>query len=308
MAEKLNRNSSTLSKIVGLSIAVIIFFFLGKQLYQNWHQLSQYELKLNGLFIFISFLVLSASYLLSVASLKISFSAVGERVSFKNIFRITCLSEMGKYIPGKIWSITGYIYLANRLGFSKTKILVSRVLFLAIRITAGIILFSIINLFYPIMPFFLKDILPIILIIVSGLILLHPVIFERLLKFFLTKILKTDIKLKLKYKYLIKLLFLSILIWLIYGIWFFVFTNAIYPISITNLWPLTAIFFLSWFSGFLVFIVPSGLGVREGVMTMLLKPLMPLPVAIVIPIFLRLAAIIADLMMFFIAMSFKKNE
>lgn len=305
----MNNHKYIISKLFSFLIIIVIFFFLGKQFYKNWGQLSQYQWQINGFIMVVSFMVIFLVYILVAFGLKLTLYFLGKRISVQDSFRINYLSNIGKYVPGNIWSIAGYVYIADKMGFSKKTMLISKILFAIIQTIAGCVLLIVINLFFPevISSFLFNRIITIVFIVLLTLPLLYPVILERIVNFFLIKMAKKKISLRFKKSNLLVLMLLSTVIWISYGMWFWIFIRAIYPVPIINLVAFIAIFFLSWFSGFLVFVVPGGLGVREGVMTILLKPLMPLPVAIVIPLLLRIATIIADLLSFTIALSLKNK-
>jgi uncharacterized membrane protein YbhN (UPF0104 family) len=62
--------------------------------------------------------------------------------------------------------------------------------------------------------------------------------------------------------------------------------------------PLVGINALAWTIGFFSFIVPGGLGVREGIQSFFLKFFLPLPVGIVAALLYRIWAIIGMLVFF----------
>ena len=62
------------------------------------------------------------------------------------------------------------------------------------------------------------------------------------------------------------------------------------------LWlPFGAAFSMSWVLGFLAFLVPSGFGVREGAISILLTPLLPAPLPVLVALLARLWWTLADL-------------
>jgi hypothetical protein len=44
---------------------------------------------------------------------------LGTPLSYRNRYRIFFLSQLGRYIPGKIWSILGLVYLSQKEGVSE---------------------------------------------------------------------------------------------------------------------------------------------------------------------------------------------
>jgi uncharacterized membrane protein YbhN (UPF0104 family) len=67
-----------------------------------------------------------------------------------------------------------------------------------------------------------------------------------------------------------------------------VFVNSIVSVPWSQYLSLTAAFAFSYTLGFLAIFVPGGLGVREGILILLLSHYFPLPVATLISLFSRL--------------------
>jgi uncharacterized membrane protein YbhN (UPF0104 family) len=76
-------------------------------------------------------------------------------------------------------------------------------------------------------------------------------------------------------------------VWLIYGGSVYLLTASVYPVSLDALPTLTGMYALAWVLGFLSFITPSGLGVREGILSYMLSFVVPVPVAMLLALLLR---------------------
>ena len=83
--------------------------------------------------------------------------------------------------------------------------------------------------------------------------------------------------------------------WLAYGCGLYLLGLSIHPLPLTAIPALVGIFAIAWVVGFLSFITPSGLGVREGVLGYLLSSLMPLPVALLLALLARVWLTLAEL-------------
>ena len=66
------------------------------------------------------------------------------------------------------------------------------------------------------------------------------------------------------------LLAVYLLLWALLGVAFFLFIKSLTPVLISQLLVVTGIYAAAWSIGFLSVITPSGLGVREGVLSLLL--------------------------------------
>ena len=66
-----------------------------------------------------------------------------------------------------------------------------------------------------------------------------------------------------------------LLLWVLLGTAFFLFIKSFYPVVPSQLLLVTGTYAVAWSIGFLSVITPSGLGVREGVLSLLLTSVLP---------------------------------
>jgi hypothetical protein len=76
--------------------------------------------------------------------------------------------------------------------------------------------------------------------------------------------------------------------WFIYGIGAFFIINSLTTLTILKLSTIVAMFSISWVLGFLSFLAPAGIGVREGILTYFLIYIVPEPIAIIVVLTTRL--------------------
>lgn len=82
----------------------------------------------------------------------------------------------------------------------------------------------------------------------------------------------------------------SVLGWLVYGLHLWLVAGDPAPYLVA-----TGAYAFAWASGLLTFVVPAGVGVREGAIVLVLGPLVGVPQALVAAIVSRLAFTLADL-------------
>lgn len=106
---------------------------------------------------------------------------------------------------------------------------------------------------------------------------------------------------------LAKLFALSLFIWLINGAFFYFLTASFVSIPAGLFLPVSAIFAVSWAAGFLVLVVPGGLGVREGSIVYLLSNLVPMPAVLAATAAARVLMLAAEVAMaaFFAALTWR---
>src|SRR5690606_27098167 len=96
--------------------------------------------------------------------------------------------------------------------------------------------------------------------------------------------------------------------WVILGLGFFLLADALVALESSMFLPLTAAFALAGVAGILVLVAPSGLGVREGVLTALLAPVLGAGVAAALAILARLWMTAAEVLSALAALPFLRSQ
>ncbi|MDH4223885.1 MAG: flippase-like domain-containing protein, partial [candidate division Zixibacteria bacterium] len=217
---------------------------------------------------------------------------LGSNLSFWKMFKIWFLSNLGKYLPGKVWAVVGTIYLLEKEGVPKRKGLTTAIIGQALSVLSALFL-SFILLGYSLYEeIFSKN--PIIFGVVIFfsiavfVFITYPKLLEMVINLGLSLVKKERISLELKTREILSFLIYYILSWLLFGLAFLFFVKSITPVSWDLYLNLTGSFAFSLTIGFLAIFVPGGLGVREGILVILLSLYFPLPVATLLAIFSRL--------------------
>lgn len=292
---KLKKN---IKKIIPLIIGFLIIFFLLNILYKNIDELRAYQWQINIIFL-VLFLI---SRYFGLIFQSIIWGTITKKnnvgIPIKKSIKIWFLSLLGRYIPGRVWLLFGRLYLAKKEGGSQYKTLLSMILELSLSIIAGILVFFISLPFWSFLMhqktifFFI-----LIIMVLVGLIFLYPPIFTKSINFILKLIKKQSIVLEIKYTDILKFLFFYFIFWIILGFSFYFLINSIYPLKIHLLPAIIGIVAISWVIGFLSFLTPGGIGVREAVLSYLLSFFMPLPIAIIISLIYRICLIFIEVLM-----------
>lgn len=211
------------------------------------------------------------------------------------VMGIYFISQVAKYLPGGIWAFPGRALVYQAVGVDKVASVVSVVrevigLYLG---AAGIGLLGLIQ-GLPIadwinITIFLGVLVSILFIILTQVMDLSNY-FKRF-KFMQSAnlaIVETGNS-RLKLHWLGFALALSSLYWIITGIGFHYIILAVKSNAYTLTWlQSTSIFSLAWCAGFVVFLAPAGIGVRESALTLLLSQSVPVSEALSIAIVARL--------------------
>lgn len=269
----------------------IIFLTLGflfYLLYQNWTELRSYPFDISwGLFLF-SYVFLFVHFVLIALAWGILLRRLQPPgVPLLQAIRIRTISDFGRFLPGKIWFVLWRIAMCKKYRIAPEIIGLSAFLEEYLNILSTILVFVVTFILVTHTPLTQYALYTLALLPIAFL-LLHPrlfSVFPRLLR----KIFKhPEVKLSARYSAIISLLSLFFIAWIILGIGFYMMATAISPVDIDLLLPLTGVFAISWALGFIVIILPGGLGLRETVLTYLLAFFVPLPIAIILSLISRI--------------------
>ena len=281
--------------IITAVVVAAILFFLIRFLVSNWRQVATFNFTFTYSYLILSFPVLFVFFFLRVYAWQTILRKMQITLSLIKCLKVSFLSMMGKYLPGKVWTVLGKVYLSDKEGIPKAEAFTSVVIEIVIEIVASIFFFFFYLFSLMEQPLLSTKVLYLLaLILVGGLVFLHPRVFYTVLNAFLRTLKKETIPEAIKYRDIIQIFLLYIVIVLVQGIAFYLLVNALLYVPLQNLIGLTACFAVAGALGTLSFFAPSGLGVREGILALLLSTYILSPVAVLISLLARIWVTLAE--------------
>ena len=109
-------------RIVQAVLGIVVLFFIGREVAGNWDKVraTSVEWRLVPALIVASLLVTWAMYAVLIWGWRTVLQGWRQRLSGIDAARIWTISSLGKYIPGKVWAIAGMVMMAEREGVSAT--------------------------------------------------------------------------------------------------------------------------------------------------------------------------------------------
>ncbi|HVW99146.1 MAG TPA: lysylphosphatidylglycerol synthase domain-containing protein [Candidatus Babeliaceae bacterium] len=225
--------------------------------------------------------------------------------NFTVLTHIYARAWMGRYIPGTVTWIAGKIYLANKVGISKSRLAVSSLLEGGMQIIALMAVSMLLLGFDPRL-----DVIPVgvkVLMVVLGVVLLlflSPPIFNRLLHVahMLIKKEAPGEELRINGKAVIRSFLLYAVGAFIAGLSYFFLSRALAQhTSWKDFLFIVGVFNLAGALGMVAVFAPSGLGVRDGIQLVLLSLIFPKEIALAITVFSRLWSAVIDVLFYLFA-------
>jgi uncharacterized membrane protein YbhN (UPF0104 family) len=271
-------------------IAFAIFVFLGKMVWDNWNQVKDASFTFEVFPLILSTLIFAFSYFIQAWAWKTITLKLGIAIPVRETLESWFYSQLGKYLPGKIWVLLGRIYYYESRGKSKKSISVALYFeMVTILMAGGFIFLASLIFFGEIGPFYSWGQTGwLILLFLLGLAILHPSLLQKILNWVLVRLNREPISLSISYWDVLWILFICIVAWMVGGIGFYLFIDSVYPVTPQFILFLTGALAISSTLGLIAVFAPSGLGVREGVLVYLLSFITATPVAVIISILTRL--------------------
>jgi len=295
----------SIRKVLTVIVITVIFYFLISNLTRNWQKIPFHELRFDPLSLIISFVFLFINFLLFVEGWRRIIHRLGDKICFRNAFWIMSSTQIAKYVPGGIWFALGRVYMGRIENLKEEIVALSVVVETGLTFLVGILLFlvSIILTQKQMLTHYLF-VVPIFLVF---LVVIYPPVLNSIMNHALKFFKKPKMTLNVSFLQVLQLSIYFVGLWLAQIIGFYYLINTIYPISGSVLFSLASAYSLSWMTGFVVIFAPGGLGVREGMMTLLLSPILPTPLAIAITFIARVWITIFEIIIFFIGLLVKKR-
>jgi glycosyltransferase 2 family protein len=215
-------------------------------------------------------------------------------IPLRVLLHIWFLSNLARYVPGKVWQFVGAAELARSAGLSRLVILTSMVVHVGFSLLSAAVVATLV-LWRAGAPEGIS-LAGAATLAALSLLLVHPAILNMGLVV-VSRVFRRDV-LRWHGGWWdgVLLLALSVGSWILYGGAFALFIHSVAGVDPAAVLPLAGVNALSFLIGYLAFLPPAGLGAREGAMALLLRPFAPEAVAAVLAVLSRLWTIAAELL------------
>lgn len=198
---------------------------------------------------------------------------------------------LARYVPGNVWHIVGRVALAGRLGVSRGQVAASATVEQLLTLMGALAVFGLS------LPLWRGGAGPeawLLLLVPAGLALLHPRILGALMGWAARRLGRPELAWPYAYPTMLGLLGAYALANLAAGVALYVIVGALDRVEPGQAAFLAGAAALAWALGYLSFLTPSGLGVREAALAALLAQALPLPVALAASLAHRLALTLGE--------------
>jgi len=286
-------NTSFAKRILSLCLFVAIaggiLYFMFRSVARDWPLIASYPWK-------IEWFSLTSSLVLSVISMLVAIKAahrlcitLSGDISFVRFLYIYCIAQLGRYLPGRIWLLVGFTLLMEREGVKRTVAVIFPLLFQGLMVAVlwltGVLMSGPLVISKLALPVALPATLSTAALVVALLLL--PFLWRRAGHLIGSKFSEIK-KVPLPEKGYFSTLGLLVITSLGLSGAFFLFVSSLIGVAGKGALTIGGIFLLSYVIGWVIFVVPGGLGVREGTLAFLLAAVVSPAVSNVVALAARL--------------------
>lgn len=270
-------------------------YYIYDQLQDGWDKLEHTKWSLNPGYLLLSILVAFSYFVFTSWIWYRLLSYLGSELGFWKSFRILQLSQLGKYLPGRIWAIGGQIYLGEREGIPRSTLLWAMGIHWFFNFLSGAIIF--LPFLYVLTTLWVAASVTLILTFLLSLGFLP----RHILRLLTGWVDLSDPErlpsglLRLSPSQSLTIFFSFVFTWTLFGFAFWSLINAITEVPLGAYYEVLASFCGAWVVGVLSFFTPGGIGVREGAMVYLLGQFLLPSMAVIIAVAARLWITLVEL-------------
>lgn len=275
----------------------LIFFFLGEKALADWQAVQKFEWSLNYFWLTFSLIVLFANFVFLSSVWNEILKILGKGIKLRKAFKISYISNLARYLPGRIWQYVSLVAMCEKEGISKAASTTSFVLSQLINIPAALLLILVTGVLPAVTKqAWIKDTIWVLggaVTFAALVVISQPKLTEKVLRYILSKFQKTEPVLGLKKTSLAGIFAYYVFGWFLHGTAFFFFVVSVTR-QTDHFFPIVGGYVAAYLIGYLSFFTPGGLGVREAILALILKIYFPDSVAILLSALSRLWVIFGE--------------
>jgi hypothetical protein len=272
--------------------------YVARSLTSNWQALSEYRQQFDVRFMAGAWVAIALSRVLLALAAREAFAGLGFSLDRRTMSRAYHLAGLSAYVPGGIYVGRPVIFAQIGVDVVSTGagILIEQSSISLLELV-GAVPYLVVMGAGPLGRYWFLG----VLLILPMLVFVHPAVMNRLLRWVLKRLGYADRAINLTFGQLARMLMFQFGAWLVGAVGSILSINSVYRAP-PSLWPLLASArSLSSFLGRNLSMTPGGLGVREGVSTLLTSPLLPAPVPALMAVIGRLSHTGVVLILFAVA-------
>jgi hypothetical protein len=280
-----SRRRRVIVRLVQAAFVVIAAYFLIAYLIRSWGTIQDFDWTLDPGWLVASGVAFLAYYFAQAVFWWMLLRGCGARSPFWPSASVWGKSILARYVPGNVFMFVGRAWMSHSQGLSVERVSAAMVYEQAIGVCSALLAIAVLFPFWEYRPGLTALSLLAIPVLVA---LMHPRIFGPLAGRVLRLFHRPPLDVTMGFGAVLTILVLFTVDWMVAGAGAWLLARAITGLEVDALPLCIVAYALAYAVGMVAFFIPSGLGVREAVLTASLARRLPGGVALVWALFLRI--------------------
>jgi hypothetical protein len=282
-------------RLIGWVLFGIVIWFVGRALIEASHEVDWSTLRPKPRWIFAGACLYAFSLGLADIVVRYLYSHLGKNLSAPRGFVLYMVPTLGRYVPGKMLSLAGHVVIARGYGVDFSIAAAAIALLTVIGLTAAAITGF---FFLLVQPPGIVDEQLLRWVLVTGIVLiaaaLLPGLWVRLVNVGLRLFRRAPLAVIPGYAVLLRSLLLMSVHVILITAGYAAMTSGVIGLGLDDLPIFVGAICIANILGFIAVFAPAGIGVREGVLMLLLSPTLGTGSAALFAVTLRLVQVVGD--------------
>ncbi len=282
--------------VVRVALLVVVLAAVAVALAKNWHEVSGNLARVDPGALALAFVLALGSPVLTLLGWRVLLADLGSPLHMAPAAGVFFVGQLGKYLPGSVWTVVAQAEMGVRLQVPRRRMAVVGLLSIGLAVLTG----AVVGI--PALPLLAsrgESALSwrwVVLAIVVAVVLTWPTVLNAAVRIGLRTLRRAPLEHDLSGRAIVRTVAWFVGAWLSAGLSVLVLARAVGPQTDLSTLLVTSIsgFCLAAAVGMFSFLLPAGVGVRDGVLAFLLTALMPLPAATAVVVLSRFVTVLAD--------------
>ena len=282
---------------IGLLVVIVAACVIA--LWANWQEVSGQLRKLSVPVVLGAFVLVALAPVLTLMGWRVLLEDLGTHLALPPASSVFLVGQLGKYLPGSVWTVVAQAEMGAKLAVPRRRMAVVGILSIGLAVLTGCLLG--IPAVQPLLAS-RGDAFSwwwVAIAVALGCVLLWPRLLNAVIARGLRLLRREPLEHDLSGRAVALASAWFVAAWVSTGMGTFVLARSVAPDAPLGPLLVTCVggFALASAAGMFSILVPAGVGVRDGVLALLLVTLMPLPAAAAVVVVARFFAVLADLLL-----------
>lgn len=288
-----SRRRRVIVRLIQAAIVAATVYFLVAYLVRSWDSIEDFDWEFDAGWLALSGVAFFVFYFAQAGFWWLLLRGCGAPGPFWPAASVWGKSILARYVPGNVFMFVGRAWMSHSRGLSVERVSAAMVYEQALGVCGALLAVAVLFPFWEYRP----GVTALSLIAIPVLVaLMHPRVFGPVAGWALRLLHRPPLEVTLGFGAVLGMLVLFTLDWLVAGAGAWLLARSITGLDASALPLVTVAYALAYVAGMVAFFIPSGIGVREAVLTASLSKELPGGVALTWALLLRLWVTILELL------------